>query len=52
MLNDPEVHVKTITWQGTNSKAMIFKNMNLIKSDLEHPSKLEESSLLCFPLLH
>ena len=38
------MYVKTITWQGRNSKAMIFKHMNLIKPYLEHPPKREESS--------
>lgn len=45
------MYVKTITWQGRNSKAMIFKHMNLIKPHLEHPSKREESSCY-FTLLY
>lgn len=50
MVDIPEV--KAITCHGTNPKAMILLNMDLIKYDLEHPSRIEESCLLRFTLLH
>lgn len=47
MVDIPEV--KTIACHGANPKAMISLNMDLIiKSDLEHPSRMEESCLLPF----
>lgn len=52
MVSCPEIHVKASTWHDANPKATIFLDMDLMKPDLEHPSRTEESRLLRFPPLH